>query len=169
MKKLFALLILIPFFSCQQIEEKLEVVLHKEGELILKSGCGKNKDVLNTITGEYTKDMVRDAPITFPLKLSTKELDSIVAKAKEIDFESYPKEHIVNKKEARRLMIPCSTFSLTMFLNGKTKTVNWDDCAVEESRIDDVKKLEELIILISKMVQNTPEYKASPRPNGGYL
>lgn len=70
------------------------VGVESDFDLIFKYGVkgpdAEPKNVLNTVKGTFTKDMVLDPPITVKLRLTDEERDIIYGKMVEIGFFQYP-------------------------------------------------------------------------------
>jgi len=76
------------------IRSSFLVGLESDFNLIFKFGvkgpASEPKNVLNTIKGTFTKDMVIDPPVTVKLRLTEEELEIIHRKMVEIGFFQYP-------------------------------------------------------------------------------
>lgn len=122
------------------------------------------KNVLNTFEHKYIKDMVVDPQITIDLQLTNKQMVSIYQKLREIDFFNYPEDY---NPEGSGGITPFSTFEFEVKAGKLSKKIHWDDVHLSKTR--DAKKMRELIGLIIKMIEDSPEYKKLPEPRGGYL
>ena len=122
-----------------------------------------SRNELNTFNSTYTKDMVLDPPITIWLYLSDEEMNQIRQKVVEINLFNLP-ETISSRNDGWRIE-PQDNFFL-MVQNGSTiKTVTWNS----NSEVNEVEQnLTQLANLIESIVEQRPEFKALPLPNGGY-
>lgn len=136
-------------------------------EFEFRYGVGA-KNVLNTFDGTFTKDMVVDKPIVITLKLSKKQLRTIQNKMLEIDFFKYP--DTFNSRPfafAFGEREPFESFYFKVKSGSRTKELFWEDKHINDSKR--VAKLRELIRLIKGIIQNSPEYKMLPEPQGAYM
>jgi hypothetical protein len=121
------------------------------------------KNQLDTIKGQYTKDMVIDPSVTTNLILSDEEMSIIYSEMKKINILNYP-ENFNPKSNMHRT--PFETYSIKIAIDGKEKYIYWKDENISES-----KKAIELRVLFKKIQEiiiNKEQYKKLPVANGGY-
>lgn len=127
---------------------------------------GKND--LNTFEHKYTKDMVSDASITIPFKLTNDQMKVIYKKMMQIDVFDYPENFKPSDGFFYHTMVtPHKTYYFKVRAGNKTKVINWDD--INLSKKKSARNLRDLTELIQKMIHESPEYKKLPEPKSGYL
>ncbi len=138
--------------------------------LVFEYGVGDapNKNVLDTSRGTFTKDMILDPPITVKLSLGKSDLARIRTRMDEIDFWSYPEilEYEM-PSGGGYLVTPYSSYYFKVTYGSNVKVLRWDDEHGDQS--DRAVKLRELIQMIRETIESTAEYKALPKPKGGYM
>jgi hypothetical protein len=134
--------------------------------LVFAFGPGA-RNVLDTGSGTFTKDMILASPLTVPLRLSDADMARITRKLEDIDFWSYPPVYRTEATVGSGWMSPSSSYRFEVTTAAGTKTVTWTD----EVSSDDPRalRLRELALLVQGIVTGTPEYKAMPEAEGGYL
>jgi hypothetical protein len=130
--------------------------------LIFKYGVGA-KNVLNTFDNTYTKDMVMSPPITIRLYLSDEEIEQIRQKMFEIGFFSYPESFPLSTGGG---VTPSSDYYIKVQNGSAIKEVSWNSNSHLDGNVED--NLRQLVRCITDVVEQRPEYKALPPPNGGY-
>jgi hypothetical protein len=134
--------------------------------LVFAFGPGA-RNVLDTAAGTFTKDMILASPLTVPLRLSDAEMARITRKLEDIDFWSYPPVYKTEVTPGSGWMSPSSTYRFEVTTAAGTSTVTWkDEVANDDPR---AQRLRELAVLIQGIVTGTPEYRAMPEAEGGYL
>ncbi len=119
------------------------------------------RNMLDTFSNTYTKDMVMDPSITIGLKLTDEEKRKIYDKMIEIDFFNYPDEFDYP------VSIPPSSYSIYVDYYSKTKDCHWGYSSLDSD--PRVGKLNELARLIQDIVESKKEYKRLPEPRGAYM
>lgn len=157
-------LILFSFSGCNSTITKnvLPDVKPKDFNFVFNYGVN-SKNGLNTIKGEYTKDMVIDPSITINLILSNEEMNSIYLDMKKINILNYPENF--NPKSSM-IQTPFQTYSIKIVIDGKEKNIYWKDENVSKTK--EAIKLRELFKKIEAIIINKEEYKKLPPANGGY-
>ncbi len=136
--------------------------------LIFKYGVGA-RNVLNTFTGTYTKDMVVDPPITVKLCLSEEDLDRIYRKMVEINFFSYPTKFSPGSRgTVIGEMTPFSTYYFKVRYKNRVKELYWA-ARYTYSGNEEAENLKELIDLIIEIIHSKPKYQRLPKPRAGYF
>lgn len=147
-------------------------VTHWEANVPLTEGFNfifdfgvQGQNQLNTLSGIFTKDMIRDPSTTTKLELSKSEMDSIYRKMIEIDFFNYPDKLIPQDTVA--FFAPSSSYKFKVIKNKGLKTLEWsDNLFTNDTRID---PLRELIKLMRRFIEAKETYKKLPPANGIYL
>ena len=133
--------------------------------LVFAYGVGA-KNVLDTTSGTFTKDMILASPITVPLELTEREMSRIARKIEQIDFFSYPARY-TTPEDGGGWMEPHQSYRFSVTTADDTKTVTWEDAVFnDDERAADLRGLARLI---ERIIHARPEYKALPEPEGGYL
>ena len=132
-------------------------------------GVHQPKNVLDTVRGTFTKDMVLASPLTVPFRLDPAEAADVARRAAAIGFWSYP-SHFVSHGSGPRFEPPAgfeNSASLTVVTDQGSKTVEWSGgYYANDSRAEALRGLEEYI---TRLVVSKPEYKLLPPAEGGYL
>ena len=136
----------------------------------LQYGIGA-KNIINTFTDEYTKDLVIDGTITTKLVLSEKDKEAIYNKMMEIEIISYPSvfkpPYQENPKPDMEVKVtPHSTYYFIIAINGNHKEIFWND--TNGSSTSKANNLRSLIYFINNIITEKGEYKKLPEANGGY-
>ena len=124
---------------------------------IFRYGVGA-KNELNTFSQTYTKDMVMDSPVTVSLKLTGKEITDVYKKINDLELFD-----IKQATETNTRVTPCSSYYLKVQSGYHQKGLTWDSC---QGKIND--KLQKFTDYIIKIIESKEEYKALPKPKGGY-
>lgn len=156
------------------IRSSFLVGLESDFNLIFKFGvkgpASEPKNVLNTIKGTFTKDMVIDPPVTVKLRLTEEELEIIHRKMVEIGFFQYPTVFRVRVSpwDSICIVTPYSTYIFKVVSHGVViKHLRWDDEICNEN--ERAENLRELIRLIIEIIESKPEYQRMPKPRAGYI
>lgn len=156
------------------IRSSFLVDLESDFNLIFKFGvkgpASEPKNVLNTIKGTFTKDMVIDPPVTVKLRLTEEELEIIHRKMVEIGFFQYPTVFRVRVPpwDSIGIVTPYSTYIFKVVSHGVVvKQLRWDDEICNEN--ERAENLRELIRLIIEIIESKPEYQRMPKPRAGYI
>ena len=119
------------------------------------------RNELNTFNNTYTKDMIMDPPITIWLYLSDEELNQIKQMTMEIDFFDYP----TTLPLSPAVCYPSVDYYLKVQNGSTIKEVTWSS----NSEVNSLKQnLTQLANLITGIVEQRPEYRELPPPNGVY-
>jgi len=139
--------------GCSSVSEYPE-----DFEFIFSYGV-MNKNILNTIDGTFTKDLVIDGVETTALNLSNDEKKEIYTYMKDIGLFQY-----AEKIEGMNVK-PASGYSFLIQYSGKRKIVEWMGLFTNNKRDQEFK---ELTIRIQEIITSKEEYKALPPSNGYY-
>ena len=166
-KKLIFLCLFLSVFSltgCDLASTKNELTDVKPKDFNFVFNYGVNaKNGLNTIKGEYTKDMVIDPSVTTNLILSNEEMNSIYLDMKKINILNYPENF---NPKSNIMQTPFQTYSIKIVINGKEKNIYWKDENVSGTK--EAMRLRELFKKIEDIIINKEEYKKLLPANGGY-
>lgn len=141
---------------------EMPAVKPKDFNFVFNYGVGA-KNQLDTLNGEYTKDMITEPSITTNLSLSDEEMNSIYIQMKKINILSYP-DDFMPKGEVE--VKPFFTYSIKIVMNGKEKNIKWEDKKLSETK--EAAQLRELFNKIYEIIEMKEEYKKLPKPKGGY-
>jgi hypothetical protein len=125
------------------------------------------KNELNTFTGIYQKDLVKDGITRTGFYLTDSEQNQIVQKIQSVDFFSFPDTIRIIPKDGFTYTIepdPGVQF-LKIEYNGKMKSVYWFHPLPGDNSF--VPVLKELTDFIQKIIEAKPEYKKLPAASGG--
>ena len=123
----------------------------------------------------YTKMMeinFFEYPDTLKLDRAPKlvEFDSSRAVEEDTSMLGDKKVTIIAKKQLYLHTEPNSDYHFRVVVDRLEKKVFWNDGMRKGDKMDPMpRRLEELIKLIKKIIYEKPEYKALPRPRGGYM
>lgn len=133
---------------------------------LIEDGYGTT---LDTYRGLCTKDLVADPDTTIRLVLSPAEMDSIHAKMIVIGFFEMEEPH-PSYGAAREFqsVSPGTTFRIEATAGTTTRRLSWDTGVRMSTPSAEWRGLDELVQLIRKTIENRPEFKALPAPNGLY-
>ncbi len=128
---------------------------------VFRYGVGAINE-LNTINQTYTKDMVKDPPVTVGMVLTDAEKIAVWNRLyllKLAQEAEKPKGQTVNADRS-----PCSNYYLHMWIDSTQKEFAWDNC---QGQIDaDSQEFTDFII---QLIESKEEYRSLPAPRGGYL
>jgi hypothetical protein len=152
--------------SCGLFSPEYETT-QSDFNMIFKYGVGA-RNVLDTYTGTYTKDLVLDPPVTIALSLTHDEKNRIYHKMVEINFFGFPDTFsVIRDDEEAGFFMPFSSYYFNVTHKTTTKELVWEDKVFAED--DQATKLRELINVIREIVESKEAYKKLPPPTGGYL
>jgi hypothetical protein len=158
------LLIVTLLVGCNLIGGKIQLPSSKPKDFNFVFNYGVNaKNQLDTIKGEYTKDMVTEPSITTNLKLTDEEMNTIYSEMKKINILDYP-ESFKPKNNVKQN--PYYTYNFKIIANGIEKNISWVDENVSESK--EAVQLRELFKKNQEIIENKEEYKKLPEAKGGY-
>lgn len=158
------LLIIFSLIGCSSTRSGNQMPDSKPKDFNFVFDYGVNaKNQLDTINGQYTKDMVMDSSITTNLVLSDEEMNSIYLELKKINILKYSDNY---KPKSNVRQTPFQTYSIKIILNGKEKNVHWKDENVSKSK--EAVNLRETFNKIEEIIINKEEYKKLPPAKGGY-
>ena len=126
--------------------------------LVFKYGVGA-KNELNTFEQTYTRDMVKDPPVTIKFKLSDSDLAGINQKISDLKLFD-----ISQPTDGNMMVTPCSGYSLKVQIGSDEKEMSWSNC---RGKIND--KLQQFTEYIISIIESKEDYKKLPTPRGGYL
>lgn len=125
------------------------------------------RDQIDTYNGTFTKDLVLDGTNTIDFKLPDDIKKEVFSLMTEIDIMSFPEMLKVDGMA----VTPSCDYKLTVTMNGKTKTIVWNegfhpsmDVELPKENMDFLR----LVKLISDYIYGTDAYKNMPKSNGGY-
>jgi hypothetical protein len=125
------------------------------------------KNILNTFDCTFQKDMILDPSVITQLKLSTQELDSILALMQSIHFFNYPDTFSIDVQNDTAVpILPSLKYSFFVEKDSVFKTLYWNDCIIYPDTA--AEKLKNLCRYIIHTIKSKSEYKALPEPRGGY-
>ena len=165
-KIIFLCLFIVQFslVGCSSKESKngLPDVKPQDFNFVFSYGVN-SKNGLNTIKGQYTKDMVIDPAVTTKLILSDEEMNSIYSDMKKINILNYPEDY---NPKSNMMRTPFETYSLKIIFDGGEKNISWKDENVSKTK--EAVQLRELFLKIQGIIIGKDEYKKLPPANGGY-
>jgi|WetSurMetagenome_2_1015567.scaffolds.fasta_scaffold149036_3 hypothetical protein len=135
-------------------------------EVILRVHCKLGfKNELNTFAGTYQKDLVQAGTVTIPFSLTLHEQDSILQKALDFDFCSFP-DTIPMDPEVIAIQPDPGPGMLRLQYAGCDKVVVW--FYPRDPGNEYTKPLEDLYEQIWRVVEGKEEYRKLPEEVGGY-
>lgn len=146
-------------------QEAMSARMPEDFAFTLAYGVGA-KNIVNTFTKSYTKDMVVEPSITVPFQLSKQEMQEIYAEMAKINLLTN-QDWKLSPWLKNCMKVPFETYSLKVQANGKVSEFNWDDenCKLTE----DQQKLNTLVEHIRGVLEKNNEFRQLPAPKGGYL
>lgn len=149
----------------------LKAQVSKDFEFVMQWKTGSVPSMYISSENLYVRERIVDPPETFKVKLPNIERAKIYDKIMSMNFLSYPSEY---KYETNDTIIginsSCTKFTFTVFFNGKSKTVKWDDCTTSESSIGNkYENLDELKSLVGKSIFTKLDPKKLKPLRAGYL
>lgn len=179
-KKVFLTILIIllcifvfKLYNYEQEKKKFNIILGHgyEQEYDLKLFKLKiNKSILNTLDDTYKKDLIMAGTVTTKLKFTEEEMNKIEEFILTKGILDYPEEINTNLK----YYTPNFTSNLTIYRDGKKKTIRWKFPlgfmeGLEDETKEQVKTLTNFETMINEIIQNKEEYKKLPERKGGYL
>lgn len=156
----------------EQPVETHKINIKSNFNFIFKYGVNA-RNMLNTFEKTYRKDMIVDPFITIELSLYNEELDSIYQKMIEIDFFNYPDTFsIYLPGKGYYIHTPYYSYYFKVECDSIIKELWWEDkfnYYDKNSKDEKSDKLKDLIKYIINIIESKREYKALPKPRGGYL
>lgn len=130
-------------------------------------------NVIDTIKGTFTKDMVLPPHITVDMKLTDAELGQIEKKLDAMGFwnaDLFPPVFSVPNTSTTMGCghAPSSPISIQAIRNGIVKTLTWADTDSACFMTQPAQDLRALEKMIRNMIEAKPEYQKLPRGRGGY-
>ena len=125
-------------------------------------------DALDTFNGTFTKDLLFDAAITIPFRLSPGQMTAIYGKMIEINFFDYPAAFSVPTPmfdQTWVIQMPAERFHIVVRNGNASKTLDWID-AIREPESREAQKLRALFEMMMEMISARPEYRHLPERNG---
>lgn len=161
---LFILISAALFAGCNKTstKDKFPLSKPKDFNFVFNYGVG-GKNQLDTIKGQYTKDMVIEPSISTNLKLTDEEMNTIYSEMIKINILDYPEEF---KPKNNVFQTPFLTYHIKIILDGKEKTISWEDENISKSK--DAVQLRELFKKIQGIIVNKEEFKKLPEAKSGY-
>ena len=158
------LLIVFSLVGCNSVVTKNQLpnAKPKDFNFIFNYGVDA-KNQLNTIKGQYTKDMIPEPSITTDLILSEEDMNSIYLEMWKINILNYSESF---NPESNQRQTPYQTYSIKIVIDGKEKNIDWKDENISQS--EDAIKLRELFEIIKEIISQKEEYKKLPPAKGGY-
>lgn len=157
-------LIVISLVGCNSTstENQLPESRPKNFNFVFKYGVNA-KNQIDTIKGQYIKDMVLEPSITTDLKLSDEEMNTIYLEMKKINILNYSESF---NQKGNTLQTPFETYSIKIIIDNKEKNIYWKDENVSKTK--EAIKLRELFKKIQEIIINKEEYKKLPISKDGY-
>lgn len=159
----------------QQSEEQknfnfvLNYGVEEEINLILFNHNRRPKNSLNTLRGIFTKDLVLNGKAKTKLALTEAEMKEIENYIVKNNIMDYPDEITFETKNDIGRM----KSYLTIYLDGKKKSIEWNSFRNWKDYTEDMKKqvdiLNSLETKIIEFIENKEEFKKLPLRKGGYL
>lgn len=165
-KATYLCLFLITFslVGCNTTSIKNQFPASKSKDFKFVFNYGVNaKNQLDTIKGQYTKDMVTEPSITTDLKLSDEEMNTIYSEMKKINILNYPENF---KPKSNTLQTPFDTYCIKIIVDGREKNISWKDENASDDK--DAIQLRELFKKIQVILINKEEFKKLPEPKSYY-
>lgn len=161
---LYILLIAILLVGCNTTSTKnqLSLAKPKDFNFVFNYGVGA-KNQLDTIKGQYTKDMVIEPSVSTNLKLTDEEMNTIYSEMMRINILDYPENF---KPKNNGFQTPFSTYHIKIIIDGKEKNISWEDENISQSK--EAVQLRELFKKIQEIIVNKEEFKKLPEAKGGY-
>jgi hypothetical protein len=158
------LLIAFSFVGCNSTSTKnqLPESKPKDFNFVFSYGVG-SKNQLDTIKGQYTKDMITEPSVSTNLKLSDEDMNTIYSEIRKINILDYPDNF---KPKNNAIQTPYYTYTFKIIANGMEKNISWADENVSESK--EAVQLRKLFKKIQEIIESKEEYKKLPEGKGGY-
>jgi len=138
-------------------------------KLVFSYGVGA-RNVLDTFSKTFTKDMIGDPPITIRMWLTEEEINRIERKLDEVGFfgnSPLTLYHIPDVGGVSTIQSHYSICYLKVQYGTHVKEWSWIDQYVSP-KTEAKENLDELSDLIQSIIMAKPEYQKLPEPRGGY-
>jgi len=155
-------LIFLSINNIASTKSNLPLTKPKDFNFVFNYGVG-SKNQLDTIKGQYTKDMITEPPISTSLKLSDEDMDTIYSEIRKINILDYPDNFKPNNNLKQT---PYYTYNLKIIVNGIEKNISWADENASESK--EAVQLRKLFKKIEEIIVKKEEFKKLPEAKGGY-
>ena len=120
-------------------------------------------NVLDTRIGALTHTPLEETTsTTISLQLSENELNEVFQKIVAIEFFSYPSDFVIPEGYFTLTETPDTSFELSVINGTETHTVHWTTGGLVQSEYEKAKPLWELLMRITSIIYNHPEYKQLP-------
>ena len=132
-----------------------------------------SRNVLDTFSGTFSKDMVVDSNITADLRLSPQQLEEVYRRMVDIGIEDYPRVFKPDPDPPEnsgsvQYDDPFSTsYLLRLRAGGRELMVEWEDHS-QPSHSPEATALRTLLDDMARMIESREEYKQLPPANGAY-
>jgi len=136
-------------------------------KLVFSYGVGA-RNVLDTFSKTFTKDMIGDPPITIRMWLTEEENSRIEDKLNEIGFFDRGFTKLAWGVGVIGEKTPYSTFYLKVQYGLQVKELKWADRYIFFKDDKVMSDLNELNDLIQSIIMAKPEYQKLPEPRGAY-
>jgi hypothetical protein len=124
---------------------------------------------IDTYKNKLTKDLVANGQKSVNFVMPTEYKERIYQMFLQYDIESFP-EDLCNYEADNGLGInPSSITKFTYTLNGKTKTIKYDDAFGYQNEPENLKTFKCFTEEIIAYIYNTDAYKNMPQASGFYL
>jgi hypothetical protein len=137
-------------------------------EFFLSERAGKIPCTYSSADNLYMRDMVVDPPQKIIIGLTKEERDLILKKVESINFFAYPDVYKFQSEDSTKSVSPnppCTIINLSVFINGTSKYVSWNNCITGvQSKNNLYENLEDLRGLIDKLLLEKESYKKSKPP-----
>ena len=143
-------------------KNKLPSTKPKDFNFVFSYGVG-SRNRLDTIKGQYTKDMVTEPSISTNLKLSNEEMNTIYSEMRNINILDYSKNF---KPKNNKKQTPFYTYYIKIIADGMEKNISWDDENASQSK--EAVQLRGLFKKIQEIIESKEEFKKLPKAKGGY-
>lgn len=141
--------------SCNCGQEDIDLMVHMKFEY---------KDEVNTFENYLKKDLVQDGVADTSFAFSIEQKHEILAVANEIGFFDLP-EVIKSTADYEQEPTPGEQI-LRIKFEDWDHTVKW---YYPMGKSENEQKIKKLSYFIMQIIIESPEYKALPKPTGGYL
>lgn len=165
---LFMLLIVFSLVSFISLSTKKQLPEAKPKDFSFVFNYGiYAKNQLDTVNGQYTKDMVNQSSITTDLKLTDEEMNTIYAEMRRINILGYTKNFkSKNNTGWSTSVTPFETYSIRIIANGREKNITWENENI--SNAEEAVQLRMLFKMIEEIINNKEEFKKLPVPQSHY-
>ena len=133
-----------------------------------------SRNSYNSKTKEFQKDLVLDV-YRGKLKLTRKQMKSILQKINEINFWGIPERYtgtrpppVNGEYQLGPSITPNSHYSISVNLNGKSHSVAWSMESIDMGEKGRFNELNSLYKYIGSIISSSKEWKNAPPMQGGY-